>query len=55
MGLDGHHRSYVVEEHLRCYKIGCWSIVYTILEEEPGDFEPGQLNCHLVRLAAVVN
>ena len=36
-------------------KIGCRSIMYTILEEEPGDFEPGQLNCHLVRLAAVVN
>ena len=23
--------------------------MYTILEEEPGDFEPGQLNCHLGR------
>ena len=23
--------------------------MYTILEEEPGDFEPGQLDCHLGR------
>ena len=30
-------------------KIGCRSIMYTILEEEPGDFEPGQLNCHIGR------
>ena len=54
MGLDGYHRSYVVGS-LRAPSGGCWSIMYTILEEEPGDFEPGQLNCHLVRLAAVVN